>query len=60
MIFISHDLSVVHRICDRVVVMSAGRIVERGVADEVFRSPTRDYTRQLVSSIPRLDGTFPD
>jgi len=60
MIFISHDLSVVHRICDRVIVMESGRVVERGVADEVFRSPTQSYTRQLVSSIPRLDGTFPD
>ncbi|MDX1448507.1 MAG: ABC transporter ATP-binding protein [Acidimicrobiia bacterium] len=59
MIFISHDLSVVHRICDRVLVMQDGRAVETGYADDVFRSPTDDYTRRLVASIPRLDGTHP-
>jgi peptide/nickel transport system ATP-binding protein len=59
MIFISHDLSVVHRICDRVVVMESGRVVESGFADDVFRSPAEPYTRRLVASIPRLDGTFP-
>jgi peptide/nickel transport system ATP-binding protein len=59
MIFISHDLSVVHRICDRVLVMDSGRAVEQGPVDEVFRHPAAAYTRQLVSSIPRLDGTFP-
>ena len=59
LIFISHDLSVVHRICDRVVVMESGRVVESGFADDVFRSPAEPYTRRLVASIPRLDGTFP-
>lgn len=59
MIFISHDLSVVHRICDRVLVMESGRAVETGPADDVFRTPRHVYTRTLVSSIPRLDGTFP-
>ncbi|MEX2278831.1 MAG: ABC transporter ATP-binding protein [Acidimicrobiia bacterium] len=57
MIFISHDLSVVHRICDRVLVMESGRAVETGPADDVFRTPRDEYTRQLVASIPRLDGT---
>jgi peptide/nickel transport system ATP-binding protein len=59
MIFISHDLSVVHRICDRVLVMERGRAVEQGPADDVFRHPFDAYTRRLVASIPRLDGTFP-
>lgn len=59
MIFISHDLSVVHRICDRVLVMEDGRAVEFGVADKVFRHPGEVYTRQLIASIPRLDGTAP-
>lgn len=59
MIFISHDLSVVHRICDRVLVMESGRAVERGPVDDVFRHPTEGYTRRLIASIPRLDGTFP-
>jgi peptide/nickel transport system ATP-binding protein len=59
MIFISHDLSVVHRICDRVLVMEDGRAVEFGPADQVFRHPSETYTRRLVTSIPRLDGTLP-
>jgi peptide/nickel transport system ATP-binding protein len=58
MIFISHDLSVVHRICDNVIVMEAGRVLEHGPVDEVFRNPTEPYTRKLISSIPRLDGTI--
>jgi peptide/nickel transport system ATP-binding protein len=60
MVFISHDLSTVHRICDRVIVMESGGVVERGAVDDVFRRPAAEYTRQLVASIPRLDGTFPD
>ncbi len=58
MVFISHDLSTVHRICDRVIVMESGRVVERGLVDEVFRRPSEPYTQRLVASIPRLDGTL--
>jgi peptide/nickel transport system ATP-binding protein len=57
MVFISHDLSVVHEICDRVAVMQRGRLVEQGQVDEVFLNPRSDYTRDLISAIPRLDGT---
>ena len=58
MVFISHDLSVIHEISDRVVVLDGGRIVESGSAGEVFSSPREQYTRDLLAAIPRLDGSF--
>jgi peptide/nickel transport system ATP-binding protein len=51
-IFISHDLSVVHYISDRILVMQKGKIVESGSAKEVFHMPKEAYTRQLVEAIP--------
>lgn len=54
MIFISHDLSVVHYIADRIAVMRKGRIVEYGEADEVFSSPSHEYTQALLAAVPRL------
>lgn len=58
MVFISHDLSVVHEICEQVVVLEHGKVVERGPADQVFRSPSEPYTQRLIAAIPRLDGSF--
>ena len=51
-IFISHDLSVVKFMSDRIMVMNQGKIEEIGAADRVYREPEREYTRQLIASIP--------
>jgi peptide/nickel transport system ATP-binding protein len=50
-LFISHDLNVIYSICDRVMVMEKGRIIEQGTVDEVFDRPREDYTRKLLSSV---------
>jgi peptide/nickel transport system ATP-binding protein len=54
-IFISHDLSVVHYISDRILVMRNGKIVEEGTADQVMFAPKEDYTKQLIQAIPAID-----
>lgn len=52
-IFISHDLSVVKFMSDRILVMKSGKIVEGGAADEIYFSPQTAYTRELISAIPK-------
>lgn len=52
-IFISHDLSVVKFMSDRMVVMNKGKIEEMGDADEIYNNPQTDYTKKLISSIPK-------
>jgi oligopeptide/dipeptide ABC transporter ATP-binding protein len=54
-LFISHDLSTVHNLCDRVLVMYLGRIIEMGAARDVFSNPQHVYTRALLSAIPIPD-----
>lgn len=51
-LFISHDLSVVHYISDRIIVMKDGKIVEQGDANEIFFNPQDEYTRELIGSMP--------
>jgi peptide/nickel transport system ATP-binding protein len=51
-IFISHDLSVVHYICDRILVMHKGKIIEEGNASELYYHPKNEYTKKLIDAIP--------
>jgi oligopeptide/dipeptide ABC transporter ATP-binding protein len=55
LLFITHDFGIVARICDRVAVMYAGRIVETGPVRQVFRHPAHPYTQALLASVPKLD-----
>jgi peptide/nickel transport system ATP-binding protein len=54
LVLVTHDVQVVREICDRVVVMRAGKIVEEGAVAAVFAAPEHDYTRQLLAALPRL------
>ena len=54
-IFITHDFGVVARMCDRVAVMYAGRIVEQGSVRELFNEPSHPYTQALIASVPKLE-----
>ena len=52
-LFISHDLSIVYTMSDRIAVMQSGKIVEIGEAEQVFREPAHEYSRTLLASVPR-------
>ena len=51
-LLITHDLGVIAEICDRVIVMYAGQVVEEGSINEIFKSPKHPYTHGLMKSIP--------
>ena len=54
-LFISHDLSLVKRLCHRMIVMHNGNMVEVGTTEEIFYHPKEDYTKELINAIPRLE-----
>ena len=53
-IMITHDLGVIADMCDEIIVMYAGKVCERGTADEIFYNPCHEYTKGLIRSIPRV------
>lgn len=56
-IFITHDLGIVAKLCHKIIVMYAGKIVEAGPIRDVFNSPSHPYTRALFKSVPSIDST---
>ena len=56
LLVITHDLAIVRQICDRIVVMNAGKIVEEGPAEQIWDAPREAYTRLLLGAIPIADG----
>ncbi|WEX09300.1 oligopeptide/dipeptide ABC transporter ATP-binding protein [Chelativorans sp. AA-79] len=55
LLFISHDLSVVRHLCDRVAIMYLGRVVEEGATAEIYTDPQHPYTKALLDSVPKLE-----
>jgi peptide/nickel transport system ATP-binding protein len=55
-ILVTHDMSVARHLCDRIIVMRSGEVVEQGPADQVLQSPAHPYTRELLRAVPRLEG----
>lgn len=53
-LFISHDMSVVRYMSDRVGVLYHGKLVEEGATEELFKNPAEEYTKKLFSSLPKL------
>ena len=59
LIYVSHDLHVVRSMCQRILVMKDGEIVEEGTSDDIFHNPQSGYCKSLVSAIPRIEATGP-
>ena len=55
MIFISHNLSIARQICDRILVLYNGEIVEMGKAEDIYQNPQHEYTKKMLDSIPLAD-----
>ena len=59
LVYVSHDLNVISEMCDRVLVMLRGRVVEQGATARVYREPGEAYTRELIAAVPRIDREPP-
>ena len=57
-LFITHDLSIVRQVVERVYVMHRGQVVESGSVVDVLDAPQHDYTKKLMSSVPRSSGAW--
>ena len=55
LLFVTHDLGVVSKLCERVTISHAGRVLESGPVEQIFRAPRHDYTRALLAATPRWD-----
>lgn len=55
-LFVSHDLNVVRMMCERTIVLQKGNIIEQGDSEELFRSPKKNYTKELLAAIPQVDA----
>lgn len=58
LVFVSHDLSVVSHLCDRIAVIDNGHVVESGPPDQIYREPQHPYTRRLIAAIPSLQNAL--
>ena len=54
-LFISHDMAVIHHVCDRIAVMKDGKIVEEGTRDAIIGDPQHPYTKRLLLAVPECD-----
>ncbi len=54
-LFISHDLSLIRRICNRVAVMKDGYLVEEGLTDQIYQNPIQEYTKRLIAAVPKCE-----
>ena len=54
MIFVSHDLALVSTLCDRIIVMHGGSLVEEGTAERVISAPQSEYTKNLIASVMEI------